>query len=120
MRRTPLTDEQLHGPFIPRLSGVSPKRARASDLDKSVYGVRLAGTAADLRARCEMVALRLHDSIFFSHTTAALLLGAPLPFVHEGDAAIHVSVDGALTPPHSLGILGHHIDLIYGDLVSWR
>ena len=120
MRRTPLTDEQLHGPFIPRLSGITPKRARASDLDKSVYGVRLAGTAADLRARCEMVALRLHDSIFFSHTTTALLLGAPLPFAHERDAAIHVSVDGPLPPPHARGIRGHHLDIIDGDLVRWR
>lgn len=120
MRRTPLSAEHLNGPFIPSQTGLSPKRARASDLDKSIYGVRLAGKAGDLLARCEMFALRLHDNVFFSHTTAALLLGAPLPFSIEREATLHVSVAGALPPPHARGIRGHHLDLIDGDVIQWR
>jgi len=67
-----------------------------------------------------MVALRLHNSVFFSHTAAALLLGAPLSLRFERDPVVHVGVAGASPPPHAQGIRGHHLDLIDGDVVRWR
>lgn len=66
-----------------------------------------------------MLALRLRDEAFFSHTTAALLYRAPLPFALQTEGRLHVSVASPSTPPHAQGIRGHHLDLIEGDLVVW-
>jgi len=67
-------------------------------------------------ARCAKFALRLRDDAFFSHTTAALLFGAPLPPELEASPAVHVSVPRQLPRPHARGLIGHHLEIRAEDL----
>ena len=67
--------------------------------------------------RCRMFGLRLPDGAFFSHTTAALLLGAPLPWVLESDQRLHASVAAPRPSPHANGLIGHRLTVMDGDVV---
>lgn len=49
--------------------------------------------------------------MFFTHTTAALLLGAPLPIEVERDSRLHISAVAESRAPHARGIRGHALDL---------
>lgn len=101
-----------------REAGVSLGRLRAGDLEHSVWGVRRESTGTlALRGRCELVALRLSDDAFFTHATAALLWGAPLPFWLERRAAVDVATSPPSPPPHARGIRGHCLDLSSTDVV---
>jgi hypothetical protein len=91
-------------------AGVSPKRLRARDLDASVWGVR-ASSAPSLVQTCRMFALRMPQRAFFSHSTAALLLGAPLPLEVERSPSVHISVPRGQRAPHARGIHGHSLDV---------
>lgn len=67
-----------------------------------------------------MLALRMPDQAFFSHTTAALLLRAPLPFEHERNTRLHVSVAAPARAPHARGLVGHSLDLSRGEITVSR
>ena len=110
MRRMPLPPELARSPFTVRDSQLPPKRLRADDLDRSVRGVRVARSSAPLTLleRCRMLALRLRDDAVFSHTTAALLHGAPLDWRWETSPLIHVTVPADEASPHARGLRGHH------------
>src|SRR4051812_44086907 len=100
-----------------RRHGVSRSRLAAKDLDRSVYGIRADASAAnDLEARCRMFALRLPNEVFFSHATAALLMGAPLPLELERSAHLHVTVPSPQRAPHANGIRGHSRVVTSGDI----
>lgn len=93
-----------------RASGVTPARLRASDLVRPFHGVRARGAVAEtlrlgdrpfdslsdeqqqalIVARARAFGLRLQPGEHFSHTTAALLWGLPLPRLD--DPRIHVTV----------------------------
>jgi hypothetical protein len=61
-------------------AGMSRKRTRAIDLETPFRGVRaVAGGEHDVRSRARAYAARMPPGQFFSHTTAALMLGIPLP-----------------------------------------
>jgi len=99
---SPFTVEQA------RRAGVSDRRLRAADLDRRVHGVRTDEPwYDDLRGRCAMFARRLPHDAFFSHTTAALLLGLPLPLHLEHDVRLHATVTAPSRAPHAHGLLGH-------------
>lgn len=99
-----------------RSAGVTTGRLRARDLDRSVWGVRsLLGTPS-LASHCAKVALRLRDDAFFSHTTAALLYGAPLPLDLERSATVHVSVAAPSPRPHARGLAGHSLNVGPDDI----
>ena len=75
-----------------RAAGVSPKRTRAQDLEIPFRGLRAsAGTAPETSALARAYAARMPAGQFFSHTTAAQLLGIPLPQRATRDAVLHVS-----------------------------
>jgi len=91
-----------------REHGISRDRLRASDFDRRVYGVRApAGSADDLRQRCRMFAARLPPQAFVTHSTAARLLGVPLPAGFERMTRVHVTVEAPHRAPHATGIIGH-------------
>ncbi|MBB5642195.1 hypothetical protein [Cryobacterium roopkundense] len=61
--------------------------------------------------RCRAFQQRMPAGAFFSHTTAAILFGMPLPSSLETDQRIHVSV---LAPDHALrarGVVGHTAEI---------
>jgi hypothetical protein len=101
--------------------GLTPKQLRGRTLDRSVWGVRRASSGpATIDDRCGMVALRMPPHAVFSHTTAALLLGAPLPLELEHAPHAHVAYPAGGRAPHARGIRGHELDLRAGDIVSTR
>ncbi len=121
MHRRPLPAELASRPFSTRESGLPPKRLRAADLHKAVTGTRLATTRElDLRATCELFAVRLTAAAFFSHSTAALLLGVPLPLALQRDPRVHVSVAAPASSPHARGLIGHRLTLEPGDVIRNR
>lgn len=118
----PIPDLLRTAPFevaTGRAAGMSAGRLRALDLDRRVYGVRAAyGTADDLLGRCRMFATRLGPETFFSHGTAALLLGAPLPWRLERNTDLHVTVPAPLRAPHASGLVGHSRRVLDGDVIE--
>lgn len=116
----PLPPDLLGVPFTTaeaRLLGVHPERLRGSDLERAVYGVRgPVGMADSFIERCRLFATRLGPDVFFSHSTAALLLGAPLPRRFERMPRLHVTVAAPRRAPHASGILGHSRRVESGDV----
>jgi hypothetical protein len=99
--------------------GVTSKRLRSPDLDARIYGVRApAGATEHLIGRCRAFATRLPPEVFFSHSTAARLLGAPLPLRLERITRVHVTVEAPTRAPHARGIWGHSRRVALGDVVE--
>lgn len=125
MRRPqPLPDElpEAFSTNEARELGVGWRRLHASDLVAPFRGVRTIAPAAETATelddpgfeKSEIIRLahayakRMHDGEFFSHTTAAILWGIPLPLLN--DTTLHVSVLRDHQPPRSRGVDGHQID----------
>lgn len=96
--------------------GVSRSRLRARDLDRPFHGVRsrpLPATGGDRYAIARdrelalilALAARLTPTQFFSHRSAALLLGAPMPHLPAPD--LHLSVLHPIRAPRVRGVHGH-------------
>lgn len=101
-------------------AGATRGRLRSGDLDASVHGVRRASaTDATFLERCRMYLERAPDHALLSHSTAALVWGAPLPWRLESDRRIHVSVPTPAARLHSRGIVGHQLDLEARDVTQW-
>lgn len=83
-----------------------------------MWGVRSPVLVDDLRGRCALFALRLPAAAFFSHATAALLHGMPLPLALEREPLLHVGVAAPARAPHATGIAGHSLEIRGGDLVT--
>lgn len=118
MHRTPLPADHRQHPFLAR-DGVTPSRVRAGDLDR-IHGVRVVRGAGPLTPvdRCRMLALRLRDDAVFSHTTAALLYGAPLDLRWERSPRIHVTVPADEASPHARTVHGHHAPIPSEDVAE--
>jgi len=93
-----------------RAAGVTRNRTRARDLETPFRGVRAAaGSRAEPTGLIHAYAARMPPGHFFSHATAARLLGFPLPRRLENDPRLHVSV---LVPERALritGVVGHTV-----------
>lgn len=101
------------------LDHVTRKRLRGSDLDSRVHGVRSPVGALDgLRERCRAYAVRLPSGVFFSHSTAARLLGVPIPWHLERIDAVHVTIESPARAPHAKGLIGHSRQVQAGDIVE--
>lgn len=111
-----------------RASGVSRSRLRNSDLEAPFHGVRAfrepidgdvlkhdrlgrpLGTAERAHlARALSYATRMPDFAFFSHVTAAVIWGLPLPASAVRSGAIHVAVPAPHRLPRGNGVRGHEI-----------
>jgi hypothetical protein len=107
--RAPLPDQFLHGPFT-RLdalaAGVSRRRLDGPDIQHPHHGVFAVLSDDDVTRRCEVLLPMLSPGQWFSHLTAARLLGMPLPFAHRGDEPLHVLTLGDAAPVRRPGVVG--------------
>lgn len=99
-------------------TGVSPSRLRAADVERSVWGVRSRQRTATLIDVCRLMTARVPGHAFFSHTTAALLYGVPLPWRFERDPRPHVSVAMPHHALHSAGLHGHRMTTAPADITT--
>jgi hypothetical protein len=108
-QRSPLPPHLLDSAFTVTAAtagGVGRKRLRGGDLLTPVRGTRVSVEADGLIARCRAYALHRPLDFAFSHTTAALLYGVPLPGV---DDLIHVTVRAPGRAPAIRGYVGHKL-----------
>ena len=100
--------------------GLSPGRMRANDLACPFWGVRVPTIAAlSTLDRCAALLTRMPAGVFFSHHTAALLFGAPLPPHLSATNMLHVAVQ---LPGRALrlnGVTGHAMAVDGADLFDW-
>jgi len=91
-----------------RAAGISDKRRRSSDIEHPFWGICVAvGGIENLMDRCRAYSQRMPENAFFSHTTAALLYGMPLPRSFEADQRVHVSVVAPARALRARGVIGH-------------
>lgn len=87
---------------------VGEGRLRGSDLERPFHGVRMPRSASASTERlCRAYAERMRDCEVFSHRTAALLHGLPLPL--GDDRRIHVSAFQPHGIPRSASVRGHRL-----------
>ena len=114
-QQTPLPQEYTEAPFgvvAARVHGLSKSRLRASDLWAPHRGVRvLAQSGDELGHRLDAYAVHMASDEYFSHTTAAIIYGIPLPREFETAAGIHVSVQFPAHPPQVRGVVGHRLSV---------
>jgi hypothetical protein len=110
---TALPPELLRRPFTvaeARAVGVPARRTYARDLARPFYGVRTrAVELPTVRDRCEALAVRMPETQYFSHVTAALLYGIPLPQWLEVDPHLHVTTVHSARAPRLGGVIGHTV-----------
>ncbi|MBD7958390.1 DUF559 domain-containing protein [Microbacterium sp. Sa4CUA7] len=99
-------------------AGVARSRLRAADLGHPFHGIYVVTDARspvlrpedEIIDRAAIANLRLGDGAFFSHLTAAVLWGVPLP---PGPLLMHDDLDvGVLhpaRPPRGRGVRGHRV-----------
>lgn len=85
---------------------VSRRRTRAGDLARPFRGVRAPAGELDVTGLCRAYAQRMRSDQFFSHSTAARLLGLPLPARFDADARVHVTSISS-RQPRMRGVVGH-------------
>jgi len=101
-----------------RAAGVSPGRLRGADLGRPFRGIRTTGARqegddpygaieAEHRHRMAAFAPLMHERDFFSHVSAAVLHGIPLPLWALVDAPVHVGVMAPGRLRRAAGIRGH-------------
>lgn len=88
-----------------RRYGEGTSRMRRADLLRPVHGVRVPRDRAVGLVEC--IALVLRPDQRFSHTTAARLLGAPVPRVHRDGSPVHVTTIGAASLMRRPGVTPH-------------
>jgi len=98
--------------------GVPRNRLYASDLQRPFHGVRSVTAPGSFVERMRAYLPRMADGQFFSHATAALHYGVPLPLRLERDTRLHVSVIAPTVAPAAAGVVGHR--LLTSGVVSWR
>ncbi|KFF59026.1 hypothetical protein JF66_14130 [Cryobacterium sp. MLB-32] len=114
-RRTPLPPGFAYGAFTTEqadAAGVSSKRRRSSDLEHPFWGICVAaGSVIGAMDRCQAFHQRMPAGAFFSHATAAILFGMPLPTNVENDERLHVTVVDPSRTLRTRGIIGHCADV---------
>ncbi|UAJ78471.1 hypothetical protein IT072_14555 [Leifsonia sp. ZF2019] len=109
-QRSSLPTTLTGGPFLVHDAlgeGLSRSRLRGGDLTRPFRGARLPAGSDGLIERCRAYAQHRRLDFAFSHTTAALFLGVPLPL--GLDPAIHVSVPAPGRAPEIAGFVGHKL-----------
>ena len=101
--------------------GLSPDRMRAADLARPFWGIRVvaSGTLSTLE-RCNAILRRMPRGAFFSHHTAALIVGMPLPLSLSERVEVHIGVAAPDRSLRSSGIVGHALRLYPADLECWH
>lgn len=88
--------------------GVSTRRLRAARIEPAFRGIYVQGAeAASPPDLARAYAMRMPPTQFFSHVTAALLTGMPLPRRLENDPTLHVAVRLGGQRAVGRGVVGH-------------
>ena len=107
---SPLPPDLATGPFVVSATGapgISRRRARALDLSAPFRGIRTAEPPSDVVDLCRAYAIRMPQTQYFSHATAAIVWGIPLPLRLERDRTLHVSAAPGSREPRMRGVTGH-------------
>lgn len=121
--RTPLPPTLAGHVFaidVGREHGLSRGRMRGPDLVAPFSGVRApAALALGIQELAVVYSTRMPTAAFFSHVTAARLWDIPLPYRLEGrDLPLDVGVPANAVVPRGAGVVGHHLQLDAGDVVT--
>lgn len=107
-RNTPLPEAFRRGPFRVRTAleaGLGEGRLAGADLAQPFRGVRTA-TDLDALGRCRAYALLMGPDHYFSHTTAAMIWGCPVPALSD-TGPLHVAVQPPARARRGAGVIGH-------------
>ncbi|MFC6354904.1 hypothetical protein [Luethyella okanaganae] len=111
-KRRPIPDHLRGRPIAARDAasvGLTESLWRGPGLARPFHGVRIAHDAElSVRELIEAYSRRMPPAQFFSHTSAALLYGMPLPTRLERSSLIHVSAEPGGAIPRARGVIGHH------------
>ncbi|WP_348788085.1 hypothetical protein [Leifsonia sp. NPDC080035] len=92
-------------------------RLRARDIRHPFHGVSSSGIPNGIRELCAAYLPVMPDGAYFSHETAAALLGVPLP-PDVQPYPLHVAVARPRTAPRGRGIVGHSLGNLTGAVVD--
>ena len=92
-----------------RRAGVPQGRLRRRDIRRPFHGVQIVGTVGGLHERCRAYLVRMKGQQAFSHQTAVLLHGLPLPRAFEEELDLHVCAIMPAPVPTTRGVVGHRI-----------
>ncbi len=113
-RLVPLPPALRDAPFTVdagRAAGLSDDRMLGPDLESPFYSVRWRrGAAEPAHPLCVAYRTKMLPGQFFSHTTAALIWGVPLPGrlgTPQSTDVVHVATLAPLRPPKGRGVIGH-------------
>ncbi len=110
MGRVPLPEDLAGGPFTvgqARSVGLRHCDLRGHGLHRPTHAVRTTAAPATLRELAAAFAVALPPDAAFSHVTAALLLGLPLPAALEAQVALDVVRPTGRGQVRRRGCLGH-------------
>jgi hypothetical protein len=96
-----------------RLNGITPGQLRNPAFGRPFFGTRTAAGIEDgLSTRCRSMATRMLRGQAFSHVTAALLHGIPLPLILERlSYPLHVMSPAPVRALRYRGVIGHEARL---------
>lgn len=101
-----------------RHNGITASQLRNPAFGRLFFGTRTRpGSDDGLLSHCRSLAVRMSDGQAFSHTTAALLLGVPLP-VPAQSGPLHVMSPAPVRALRCRGVVGHESHLAPDD-VTW-
>ena len=106
--REPLPSELSNSAFtVGDAAGHIPSsRLRGRDLNREVYGTRIASPSLSFEQRCQLFQRRM-PAAFISHVSAARLWKLPLPWQLENEQCVDISQRLPRRAPHANGIRGH-------------
>ena len=116
----PMTDADIQ-PFRVRdalAAGVERNDIRGKRWNRTVHSVRSTQAELDFADRCRLFATRMPPTAAFSHSTAALLQGFPVPWRLERSSDLHIVIPSPARGPHAQHIRGHRLTLSDGDLIT--
>ncbi|HNP16444.1 MAG TPA: hypothetical protein PKI99_08285 [Terrimesophilobacter sp.] len=92
-------------------AGTTRSRTRSKDLISPYRGVRMpANDDPSIPQLCGAHATQMQPEQFFSHVTAAMIHGLPLPWQLQNDKRIHVGVVGDIGPIRMRGVIAHRLE----------
>jgi hypothetical protein len=119
--RIPLPDDFTGRPFLfseAAQAGLGRSRLGGRDLARPFWGVRTGVGEVTLEPLCRALQLRLPPSAFFSHATAAQILGLPIPLRLESERPLHVAVAAPTRAVAISGVTGHRLVILKNDVGS--
>ncbi len=117
--RPPVPPEVLRGPIrasAARSAGMTAHDLRSGLLHTPFWGVRVVAAPTSMLDRFHAIAARMPPSAFFSHASAAIIHGMPLPARLERASDIHIAIAAPRRAPHAAGLRGHRLAIAEQDV----